>query len=186
MTGFEGKRYHFFTIRRDTIVRQARRVASTSKGSTRLLRVGALGLRTGKVSDLDKGERFAGLAAEESAPLIIEKRSRGNATVLDIEGSIKLGESAEFFSQALENVLHHEKGHVIIDFSGINQIDSTGIGELIGYLSKFSSEHRQVLIVNPSQRILKLLKIVRLDKVFRIFPEEDSALAYAEGRDPGQ
>ena len=119
----------------------------------------------------------------EGAPLIIEKRSRGNTTVLDIEGAIKLGESAEFFSEALENILRHERTNVVIDFSGINYIDSTGIGELIGYLSKFSGEHRHVLIVNPSQRILKLLRIVRLDKVFRIFPDEDSAVAYAEAQD---
>jgi len=113
--------------------------------------------------------------------LIIEKRSRGNVTILDIEGAIKLGESAEFFSEALENVLRSEKTSVIINFSHINYIDSTGIGELIGYLSKFSGEHRQVMLVNPSVRILKLLKVVRLDKVFKIFPDEDSAVASAEG-----
>ena len=113
--------------------------------------------------------------------MIIEKRSRGKVTILDIEGSIKLGESAEFFSESLENVLRNEKTSVVIDFSHINYIDSTGIGELIGYLSKFSGEHRQVLLVNPSERVLKLLKVVRLDKVFKIFPDEDSAVASAEG-----
>ncbi len=111
--------------------------------------------------------------------MIIEKRAHRNVTILDIEGSIKLGESAEFFSEALENVLRSEKTNVVINFSGINYIDSTGIGELIGYLSKFSGEYRQVMLVNPSERIMKLLKIVRLDKIFKIFPDEDSALADA-------
>jgi len=114
--------------------------------------------------------------------LIIEKRSRSNLTILDIEGAIKLGESAEFFSQTLENVLHHESTNVVIDFTRINYIDSTGLGELIGYLSKFSGEQRQVILVNPSDRILKLLRVVRLDKVFKIFPDEDSAVAYAESQ----
>ena len=112
--------------------------------------------------------------------MIIEKRSRGNTTILDIEGAIKLGESAEFFSETLDHVLRNEKANVVIDFSRINYIDSTGVGELIGYLSKFSDERRQVLLVNPSQRILKLLRVVRLDKIFKIFPDEDSAIAYAE------
>ena len=100
--------------------------------------------------------------------------------VLDIEGAIKLGESAEFFSSALDNVLRKEENNVVIDFSGINYIDSTGMGELIGYLSKFSGENRQILLVNPSGRILRLLKAVRLDKVFKIFEDEDAAVAYAE------
>ena len=37
-----------------------------------------------------------------------------------------------------------------------------------------------MILVNPSERILRLLKVARLDKVFRIFPDEDSAVAYAE------
>jgi anti-anti-sigma factor len=114
--------------------------------------------------------------------LIIEKRSRSNLTILDIEGAIKLGESAEFFSQTLENVLRNESTNVVIDFTRINYIDSTGIGELIGYLSKFGGEERQVMLVNPSDRILRLLKVVRLDKVFKIFPDEDSAVAFAEAQ----
>lgn len=111
--------------------------------------------------------------------MIIEKRTRGNVTILDVEGAIKLGESAEFFSRTLENVLRNEQSNVVIDFTGINYIDSTGIGELIGYLSKFSGEHRQVALVNPSERILKLLKVVRLDNLFKVFPDEDSAVAFA-------
>ena len=112
--------------------------------------------------------------------MIIEKRSRGKVTILDIEGAIKLGESAEFFSSALDNVLRKEQSNVVIDFTGINYIDSTGMGELIGYLSKFTGENRQILLVNPSERILRVLKAVRLDKVFKIFQDEDAAVAYAE------
>jgi anti-anti-sigma factor len=112
--------------------------------------------------------------------LIIEKRSRGKVTVLQIAGAIKLGESAEFFSQTLDNVLRKEKTNVVIDFSGINYMDSTGMGELLGYLSKFSGENRQVVLVKPSGRILRLLKVVRLDRMFKIFQDEDSAVAYAE------
>jgi anti-anti-sigma factor len=114
--------------------------------------------------------------------VIIEKRSRGKVTILDIEGAIKLGESADFFSQALDNVLRKEKTNVVINFSGINYIDSTGMGELIGYLSKFSGENRQVVLVNPSGRILRLLEVVRLDRVFKLFPDEDSAVDYAENQ----
>jgi len=114
--------------------------------------------------------------------LIIEKRTRGNVSILDVEGAIKLGESADFFSRALENVLKQETSHVVIDFSGINYIDSTGIGELIGYLSKFSGEHRQVALVNPSERILKLLKAVRLESLFKVFADEDEAVRFAEAQ----
>ena len=114
--------------------------------------------------------------------LIIEQRSRSTLTILNIQGAIRLGESAEFFSQTLEKVLRNETTNVVIDFTRIHYIDSTGIGELIGCLLKFAGEGRQVILVNPSERISRLLKVVRLDKVLKIFLDEDSAVAYAEAQ----
>src|SRR4030095_8878198 len=66
-------------------------------------------------------------------PVIVEKRRIEGMTLLRLEGVIKLGESAEFLSGTLERSLAEESGHVLIDFSAINYIDSTGIGELVGY-----------------------------------------------------
>ena len=97
------------------------------------------------------------------AALIVEKKHTENFTILYVEGLIKLGESAEFFSSALENVLKNESTNVIIDFTKIDYIDSTGIGELVGYLGKFTTQNRKLILVNPSERIQKLLKLAKLD-----------------------
>ena len=94
---------------------------------------------------------------------------------------IKLGESAEFFSSALENVLKNESTNVIVDFTKIDYIDSTGIGELVGYLGKFSNQNRKLILVNPSERILKLLKLAKLDTVFKIYSTEEEAVAAESG-----
>jgi anti-sigma B factor antagonist len=113
--------------------------------------------------------------------LIVEKKHLDNFTVLYVEGLIKLGESAEFFSSALENVLKNENTNVIIDFTKIDYIDSTGIGELVGYLGKFSTQNRKLVLVNPSDRIQKLLKLAKLDSVFKIYGSEDEAIATEGG-----
>jgi anti-anti-sigma factor len=109
--------------------------------------------------------------------LIVEKKHLDNFTILCVEGLIKLGESAEFFSAALENVLKNESTNVIIDFTKIDYIDSTGIGELVGYLGKFTTQNRKLILVNPSERIQKLLKLAKLDAVFKIYATEDEAVA---------
>jgi anti-sigma B factor antagonist len=110
------------------------------------------------------------------ARLIVEKKHLENFTVLYVEGLIKLGESAEFFSSALENVLKNESTNVIIDFTKIDYIDSTGIGELVGYLGKFTNQNRKLVLVNPSERIQKLLKLAKLDSVFKIYATEEEAI----------
>jgi anti-sigma B factor antagonist len=114
-------------------------------------------------------------------PLIVEKKHLDNFTILYVEGLIKLGESAEFFSSALENVLKNESTNVIIDFTKIDYIDSTGIGELVGYLGKFTTQNRKLVLVNPSERIQKLLKLAKLDTVFKIYNTEEEAVAAESG-----
>jgi anti-anti-sigma factor len=108
---------------------------------------------------------------------IVKNRVNG-VTVLDIQGVIKLGESAREFSSYLEKVLNDETGPVMINFEAINYMDSTGLGELIGYLQKFEDRQRKMALVRPSHRILALLKITKLDTIFKIFDTPDAALAY--------
>jgi anti-sigma B factor antagonist len=108
--------------------------------------------------------------------VIVEKRRIEGMTMLRLEGVIKLGESAEFLSQTLERSLAEESGHVLIDFSSINYIDSTGIGELVGYLGRFRETGRKLILINPSDRIRKLLHVARLDELFSIHDTLEAAL----------
>jgi anti-anti-sigma factor len=108
----------------------------------------------------------------------IIKNRVNDVTVLDIQGVIKLGESAREFSSYLEKVLNDETGPVMINFEAINYMDSTGLGELIGYLQKFEDRQRKMALVKPSHRILALLKITKLDTVFKIFDSRDTAMSY--------
>jgi anti-sigma B factor antagonist len=108
--------------------------------------------------------------------LIVEKRRIEGMTLLRLEGVIKLGESAEFLSQTLERSLAEESGHVLIDFSSINYIDSTGIGELVGYLGRFREIGRKLILINPSDRIRKLLHVARLDELFTTYDSLEAAL----------
>ncbi|HVR44757.1 MAG TPA: STAS domain-containing protein [Thermoanaerobaculia bacterium] len=108
---------------------------------------------------------------------IVRNRQDG-VTVLEVEGVIKLGESAREFSGFLEKVLTEEQGPVLINFEGINYMDSTGLGELIGYLQKFEDRQRKMALLKPNHRIQALLKITRLDSVFRIFDAREEALAF--------
>jgi anti-sigma B factor antagonist len=109
--------------------------------------------------------------------MIVEKRHLNGYTLLNVEGVIKLGESAQFFAQTLERTLADDRGHVIIDFSKINFIDSTGIGELVGYLGRFRNSKRDLILVNPSDRIRKLLQVARLDAMFPTYDSVDAAIS---------
>ena len=58
-------------------------------------------------------------------------------------------------------------------------LKQAGIGELVGYLGKFSTQNRKLILVKPSERIQKLLKLAKLDMIFKIYNTEEEALAAA-------
>ena len=109
--------------------------------------------------------------------MIVEKRRVNGFTVLHVEGVIKLGESARFFADTLKRVLAEDGGHVMIDLARINYIDSTGIGELVGYLGRFQEVKRKLILVEPSEPIRKLLRVAHLDELFPIYGSLPDAIA---------
>lgn len=98
---------------------------------------------------------------------------------MKVTGQVTLGESAKQFAAALQQVLDETEDGVVIDLADIDYVDSTGIGELVGYLQKFTRCGRRLVLLQPHQRIEALLKLTRLDAVFPIFRERQAAIAYA-------
>lgn len=109
--------------------------------------------------------------------MIVEKQRLAGATLLKLEGVIKFGESAQFLAQTLDRLLVEvEIEPVLLDFSGVNTIDSTGIGELVGYLGRFQAAGRRLVLVNPSDRVRRLLQVSGLDELFSIHESVEAAL----------
>lgn len=108
--------------------------------------------------------------------MIVEKSRLEGCTLLVVEGVIRLGESAEFFSRTLDRTLKEDSGHVLVDFSRINHMDSTGLGELVAFLERFRSQQRQLVLINPSERIRRLLALAELDRQFKIYDTVGDAL----------
>ncbi len=106
----------------------------------------------------------------------ILQRREGSVVILDIYGAISLGESKEKFALVMDELLSESGTNVLVNFSGINYVDSTGIGELVGYLNKFVEKNRQLKILKPHERVLKLLQITKLDTMFEIYNDEQQAL----------
>ena len=106
----------------------------------------------------------------------IMQRRQGNVVILDIYGAISMGESKDKFAGVMDDLLSQKEVNVLVNFSGINYVDSTGIGELVGYLNKFVESNRQLKILKPHDRVRKLLQITKLDTIFEIYEDEEEGL----------
>ena len=107
----------------------------------------------------------------------IESSDEGGVTVVRLAGVIRLGESAQEFSAYLEELLDRGRGPVLLDLSRIDHVDSTGLGELVGYLQRFADAGRGLALLRPHERIMALLRLTKLDEIFPVHDDLDRALA---------
>ena len=68
----------------------------------------------------------------------------------------------------LKQALDDGAAALTIDLSGVEMMDSMGIGVLIAAHNSLQKNGNQLLLANPSTDILKLLRNMRLDKHFLI------------------
>ncbi len=113
----------------------------------------------------------------------IERLEEKGVTVVAVRGVINFGESARQFSSYLADLLDSGVPSVLIDMSGIDHVDSTGLGELVGYLQRFEKEGRRLALFRPHQRILSLLRLTRLNEIFSIFEERSEAIEALQSSD---
>ena len=103
-------------------------------------------------------------------------REQGNV-IVSLHGKITLNESGRDFFKRMNELFDDEiKGIILIDMSHIDYIDSTGLGELVGYLHRLREKGRQMVLINPQKTIMNLIKLSNLDKIFPIFASIDEAL----------
>jgi anti-sigma B factor antagonist len=120
---------------------------------------------------------------ERDGVMDIDRSDEHGVTVVEVRGVINFGESARQFSAYLDDLLKSGVPAVLVDMSGIDNVDSTGLGELVGYLQRFENEGRRLALLRPHRRILSLLRLTRLDEIFSIYEDRNEAIASLSATD---
>ena len=103
-----------------------------------------------------------------------------DATVLHVSGHLVVGEAA---AKLQENVTRVAENRLIVDLANVSAIDGAGLGTLVWLRNWAVSSGRKLSFANPSDRVLELLELTRLDMVLDICTTgEQPVSAFAEGR----
>jgi anti-sigma B factor antagonist len=111
----------------------------------------------------------------------IETVREHGVTVVSLHGVVTLGESAREVSDLLRTLLDEERGSVLVDLEAVDHVDSTGLGELVGYLQRFSEQGRRMALLSPPERVRNLLRLTKLDEVFPCFTDRADAIESMRG-----
>jgi anti-sigma B factor antagonist len=102
--------------------------------------------------------------------------SRAPYTVLSVKGEIDVYSAPRLRERLVELV---SQGHrqIVVDLEGVDFLDSTGLGVLVGGLKRLRSHDGELSIVCSQSRILKVFEITGLTSVFRMAATVDEATA---------
>ena len=108
----------------------------------------------------------------------IRIRNAGPATILDLEGPLRFGPAHDEFRDQVQKLVDAGSTHVAVNLAGVSDLDSTGIGALLRAFNALKRAGGKCTFFSPNQRVLMLLKMLRLDGVLN--PAEDEAAALAQ------
>ena len=99
-----------------------------------------------------------------------------NPNVLPLEGEIDLHVSPGI-SASLKAMVENKPQTLVVDLSKVSYIDSSGLAVLIEAMQNVAAYKGGFALAGLQDGVRPIFEIARLDQVFRIFPDVDSALA---------
>jgi anti-sigma B factor antagonist len=107
--------------------------------------------------------------------LSLSTRHEGDYTIIECRGELDIA-TAPRMREQLADLIAEGHYHLIADLQGVDFLDSTALGVLIGGLKRVHPHDGSFQLVCTQQRILKLFHIVGLTHVFSIHATVNDAL----------
>ena len=108
--------------------------------------------------------------------LSVEVRLEPAVAVLDLMGEIN-GFAQGALDAAYTEAEKGDGGPILLNFEGVDYINSTGIALIVGLLAKARASHKRLLACNLSEHYVEIFEITRLSDFMSVFPDEESAMS---------
>jgi len=102
-------------------------------------------------------------------------RQTDTASLLEVSGRLTSFEAGAF-RDAIWGLLKQGKTNIVLNLSGLEYLDSSGIGELVRNYLSVVKKGGAMKVVGLASKVEEILKITKLYQVFPEFPDEASAL----------
>ena len=113
--------------------------------------------------------------------MTVSERIVGRVMLLDLEGKLIFGASAEGLADKIRSLLQQGQKQFIVNLAGVPYMDSSGLGELVHMYATVARQGGTLKLLNATSRLQDLLVITKLATVFDCFDNEATALARFAG-----
>lgn len=106
----------------------------------------------------------------------LDLREKDGVSILVLSGQLTGGGGDEEFREAIDTLLASDRNKILVDFSEVTFMDSTGMGELVSGHRTVERFGGRLKLLNPSKRVHNSLTMTKLLPIFEIFDDEDEAV----------
>jgi anti-anti-sigma factor len=110
-------------------------------------------------------------------PTKVISRKQGDVRIIKITGRLDPGDGPDRLFDMVQEFAEQEEIEFLLDLRSVTYISSTGVGSLIKCYRAVLKQKGHVKLLSPSQSVLNILAISKLDGVFEIYSNEPTALA---------
>jgi anti-sigma B factor antagonist len=109
-------------------------------------------------------------------PFVAQVRKKDQAVVIDLHGEVNaFAESG--LSAALKEADVYNPSVIVLNFTGVNYINSTGIALIVSILAQARKAHRKLVVFGLSDHYVTIFQITRLSDFMAVYSDETSALS---------
>ena len=109
------------------------------------------------------------------------RRLSNPVSVVDIRGDVTAG-SEGVLSEAYGRASTPTTKAVVLNFSGLEYMNSGGIGMLVTLLVRANRQRQRLLAYGLNQHYRQIFELTRLDEAIGIHDSEEAAVAAVDGR----
>jgi len=112
----------------------------------------------------------------EKEPLNFTIDNKNYVTVFRIDCSRLDSSKAPELKTEFLRLIAEKTNCILVDLSRVEAIDSSGLGALLFGLRQILANNGNLKLTNLQPKVVSLLKIAKLDRVFEIFDDEESGI----------
>lgn len=100
-------------------------------------------------------------------------RRRGKFKILDIDGDINEIDNYNVLKEIIVNSIDNNEKYLALNLSNTTFLNSGAVSLFISWQKKLTAAGGEIIILEPPQVILEILRILCIEKIIKVFMSED-------------
>ncbi len=104
-------------------------------------------------------------------------RKKNDVAIIDLVGRFTVGTATGVIRDSVTGLLKAGEQNVLLNLAEVTYLDSAaGVGELVASYISTRKSGGQLKLLRPGRHVENVLHIVRLDRVFETYTDEEDAV----------